>query len=162
MKKLKLNLGDGGLQGWLIRHVEKFVLVLFAAVMVWFVVSGSRLAGMKTAQAPDELKKKALETQAYVTESRWEAVQQQPERKVEPNVEGKVKIFLASAANSDHYRLDKRWDDPLIPKLMPRRDPAIYGPQHVIAVSVEGPFAYLAEESDVDPLEPAAVEDEDS
>ena len=43
MKKLKLNFGEGGIQGWLIRHVEKFVLVPFAGVMVLFVISGSRL-----------------------------------------------------------------------------------------------------------------------
>ena len=61
MKKLKLNFGEGGIQGWLIRHVEKFVLVLFAGVMVWFVVSGSRLEGIKSGQSPDVLRSDATQ-----------------------------------------------------------------------------------------------------
>ena len=99
MKKLKLNFGDGGIQGWLIRHVEKFVLVLFAGVMVWFVISGSRLEGIKSGQSPDVLRSDALGAVTMVNEPRWDKVKEQAERRVESNMEERAKVIIATKAD---------------------------------------------------------------
>jgi hypothetical protein len=158
MRKLKLNLGDGGLQGWLVRHVEKFVLVLFVVVMVWFVVRGSRLEG--TSQSPDVLKEDAQKAVAYVNAERWPEVAKQPDRVVEVRVEDEARGLIERKANSDLYRIPFPWNKPLIAKLEPRSDPIIHAPFGLKVVSIRGQIAVQPDAEDVDPLEPV-VEEED-
>src|SRR4029078_4427068 len=98
MKKLKLNFVDGGIQGWLIRHVEKFVLVLFAGVMVWFVISGSRLEGIKSGPSPDVLRSGGQTAVTMVTQQRWDDVKNRPERQATANVEGHVGELIKAKA----------------------------------------------------------------
>lgn len=159
MKKLKLNFGEGGLQGWLVRHVEKFVLVVFVVVMVWFVVRGSRLEG--TSKSPDVLKNEAQQVVAYVNTDRWPEVMKQPERQVELEIAEAAKRIAATKANSDDYRIPFPWDKPLIAKLKPRSDPTIHAPLKLIVVPIFGQIALQSDPEDIDPLEPEVTEDED-
>src|SRR5438046_2091111 len=109
MKKLKLNFGEGGIQGWLIRHVEKFVLVLFAGVMVWFVVSGSRLEGIKSGQSPDVLRSDAQNAVTMVNRPRWDDVKNKAERQAPADVEQQVIVLINAKADKSKYPLERRW-----------------------------------------------------
>jgi hypothetical protein len=161
MKKLKLNFGDGGIQGWLIRHVEKFVLVLFVGVMVWFVVSGSRLEGIKSNQTPDVLRADAQTAVTVVNQSRWNEVKNKAERQAPADVEKQVEELIKFQADKSKYPLERRWNEPLVAQLKPRSDPQILAPLHLKVVTISGPIALIPDDSDVDPLEPVIVEEEE-
>ena len=56
MKKPKFSLGQGGLQGFFLQHVEKIVLGVVLLIVGLFLYSGYGLEGYKHEKTPIDLK----------------------------------------------------------------------------------------------------------
>ncbi len=163
MKKLKINFGEGGISGWLARHVEKFVLGLFIGVMVWFVYQGYSLKGLDSAKRPDALKSLTETVRTIVNEERWDKVKSVPERTADLIVRSRVGDDLdpKSRTDSSNYLLLNQWDKPLFRKHKPRTDPQIYPPQHLKVVGLSGAVALKMDGTESDPLDSPAKEEDD-
>jgi hypothetical protein len=153
MKKPKLKLDSATIQTFLVRHVEKIVLVLVVGVMVWLVYQGYALPGLESGKTPDGLRQASQSATQYIDDpNRWMAVRD--ERLPTGDLVAKVRE-AQQRTDAGKYLLAQPWNAPNFPKLTPRQDPAILPPLNVIVVPIEGPLAVWRKSMDeVDPLLP--------
>jgi hypothetical protein len=158
MKKPKLKLDSATIQTFLVRHVEKIVLVLVIGVMVWLVYQGYALPGLESGKTPDGLRQASQSATQYIDDpNRWMAVRD--ERLPTGDLVAKVRE-AQQRTDAGKYLLAQPWNAPNFPKLTPRQDPAILPPLNVIVVPIEGPLAVWRKSmEEIDPLLPPPDED---
>src|SRR5260370_636586 len=125
MKKSRFSLGEGGIQGFAVRHVEKAVLGVLVLLLGLFVYQGYKLEGLTDkdpVQAPDKLRDMVTQAKARIDDANsWDRIK--PTREVKLNVPQEVDNRFLRKTAPDPYRLALAWDRPLFPRLSPRTDP---------------------------------------
>lgn len=121
MKKPSLNFGEGGMQGFLMRHVEKFVLGIAVLLVVLFVYFGWNVESFD--KTPDKLKDLAERANQHIYRDTWETVRQD-----RPALDGLAEVVEASLKPTDP---DPYWNPlPLKPPVRSqhtkRQDPALF------------------------------------
>lgn len=124
--KLKVNLGEGGIKGLLLQHVEKVVLGVAVLLVVYFVYSSATKEGLKDERRPDGLKQEGEKAVAHISRDTWEELRPDREKKVE-DFPAKTDEARAKINESD-YALGMIWDKPNIPRRAKRSDPKLFPP----------------------------------
>jgi len=172
MKKPKFDFAK--VNGWLLHHVEKIVLVMVAAIAAYVVYAGYSLPAFEGGKAPDDLKKLSETSRSFISNpENWNQIKEVRTNSVDLKLDDQ--LDKATAPNIDSaYRLPMPWKKPDFPRLAPRTDPKLFPPQNVKIVPVVGPLAYIDENSSgmsgeyggglvssktVDPLDPVVDEE---
>jgi hypothetical protein len=158
--KLSINFGEGGFQGWLIRHVEKMVLGVVILSALWLLWGGTTLPGLPDNQTPDKLLTAAKTKRTAIATDRW-TQDFLPERKVPTGAVRTLENHFKNPVDPYNYPTPVPLKKRLIRPLTPRRDPKIPAPLAVRVVPIEGAVAYQMYEGDVDPFDQIAEEEAD-
>ena len=138
MKKLKFSFGEGGFQGWMIRHVEKLVLGIVLVLVVFFIYKGATLEGFD--KTPQHLTDEMATANTWMRKDHWPAIQ-----KDFPPQEKTADIRVAEGqpdVNPAGYPLY-----PPVPKEPIKRtlrgDPVLVGPEQLEVDAFYGPMLSL-------------------
>lgn len=137
--KLNVNFGEGGFQGWLVRHCEKMILGVIILLALWVIWGGYGLPGLGGDKSPDKLRAAASTQRTEITKTTWDEFKEKnPERlqRTVTKAPGDYKI------NPLDYPRPSSWNPPDFKQLTKRTDPDIYPPINLKVVPFVGPLAY--------------------
>ncbi|MFT5522860.1 MAG: hypothetical protein ACI9HK_000804 [Pirellulaceae bacterium] len=154
MKKLKFSFGEGGIRGWLIRHVEKVVLGVVLVLVVYFIYQGATLEGFDP--TPQDLTTSMTNAQSTMAKDHWNELQKElPPITTTPDVRVAENL---QRIDPNNYR-----EGPLDPTIVQQRtlrgDPVLIAPEQLEATAFHGPMLVLqAGSSDPFASDPPAEE----
>ena len=145
--KLKLSLGEGGIKGALIRHVEKIGLGVAIVLVLLFIYSGAKQEGYS--KLPADLKAETERADAIINQDTWE------ERRESKGFEDTQFSLAADEAQKDSvsagYTLTSSLIPPIIPPQTNRRDPKLYAPVDIEVTALMAPVLWPLGRNEVDP-----------
>ncbi|ADB18273.1 hypothetical protein Psta_3612 [Pirellula staleyi DSM 6068] len=140
MKKPKISLDMSKIQGLLVQHVEKIVLLVVVLVACWFVYQGYSIEGLAQNKTPSSLKESAQRATSHINRPTvWDEIVKT--RSVPMDVPEKV-TQGHKPADALAYRLPNAWNRSDFPKLSRRVDPKLFPPINLKVVPMVGPLAY--------------------
>ncbi len=138
--KFKLNLGKGGLKGFVIQHAEKGIFGMVLVLVAAFIYSSATQETVEQGESPNSLKGGASGALTSLQNGNpWAALA--------PDRRGKVDNYPALAGiarqpvDDSAYRGTTPWIKPLIRLQQKRQDPELYAPSKVEAQA--GVFAVM-------------------
>ncbi|MEX2026919.1 MAG: hypothetical protein WEH44_06450, partial [Pirellulaceae bacterium] len=137
--KLNINFGEGGFQGWLVRHCEKMILGVIILLALWVIWGGYGLPGLGGDKSPDKLRAVAIGHRTEITKITWDEFKQKNPDRLQRTVTtalGDQKI------NPLDYPRFSSWNLPDFKRATKRTDPDIYPPINLKVVPFVGPVAY--------------------
>ena len=136
MKKPSINFGEGGIQGFLGRHVEKLVLGIAVLLVVMFVYFGWSIKPYE--KTPDSLKSVAERAQQHIKRDTWDDVKGE---RVPPTGLKKIVETSRMATDPQPYWTPLPLTPPTKALHTKRRDPALYPPIKLEVVAITGAVA---------------------
>ena len=138
MKKLKLRLGQGGIKGLFVRHVEKIVFGFSILLVLLFVALGFRLDSALKDKTPPELESLAATAVKHI--ERPTAKELRKERTPRDGKGGQYDARLVDLGNTAPgiYETPNPWDVPIGETGMKREDPTILPPTQLETTALTG------------------------
>jgi hypothetical protein len=130
VKKAKFDFGEGGLQGFCIRHVEKFVLGVVAVLLVGFLYMGMQAPALESTKSPDGLATVVKNAENTLNKTKWDEVKVEKESKVKFTTEKDV-LDVQAPVDASGYPIVQIINRPPYPRLRPRTDPKILAPVNI-------------------------------
>src|SRR5262245_49495645 len=125
MRKLKFNLGEGGVKGFLVRHVEKMVMLGAVVLVGVFFCLGYFAPGLAPDKTPVALKAKLNQVRGYMTRDTWAIL----EKFRTPDLRHPERVDEGRKTTDDgSYRLPEPLAAPQIRQRTLRTDPKLYPP----------------------------------
>ncbi len=126
--KMKLNLGEGGIKGFLARHCEKIVFGVAALLAVWMMLPSSTYTPLDESKSgPEALQTKASSATAKLSSDSWPVIRskrfEHPDNFIERGERGTVRV------SPDDYAAPVPLAKPLFPLDKKREDPNLYPPE---------------------------------
>ena len=148
--KLNINFGEGGFQGWLVRHCEKIILGMVVLLALFMISRGYSLAGLGSDASPDKLKTTASDKRTQITSTRWDVFSK--DRQVAIDTAIKTAKMKDVKVDSINYELLGYLNRPEFARLGKRTDPKIFEPINLKPVPMVTSLAYVAPLGYDDPL----------
>lgn len=136
MKKSKIDFGEGGFQGFCIRHVEKFVLGVVAVLLVVFIYLGTQAPALEAGKSPDDLGEVVKRAESTLIRTKWDDVK--AKRSTVSFTTEKDVLSVQAPVQSNGYPIVQIYNRPNFPRLSPRSDPKIIAPVHVQVTPMYG------------------------
>ncbi|MBM4000669.1 MAG: hypothetical protein FJ297_14220 [Planctomycetes bacterium] len=138
----KPSFGAGGIQGALVRHVEKIVFGACVTLFLLLTYVGFSLKGYT--KVPQQVRELADQARANVDRDTWENIQNDPERVTLTKYSESVKEGnVPTVGNLYPYNQPL---NPFIPRpLVKRKDPQLFPPVQLIVRAINAPVAFRNE-----------------
>ncbi|HUE74406.1 MAG TPA: hypothetical protein VMP01_26220 [Pirellulaceae bacterium] len=137
--KLNINFGEGGFQGWLVRHCEKMILGVIILLALWVIWGGYGLPGLGGDKSPDKLRAAASSQRTQITDMTWDKFKElNPDRLQRTVTKDQPEVPI----NPLDYPRPSSWNPPDFKRATKRTDPEIYPPINLKVVPFVGPVAY--------------------
>ena len=132
--KMKLKPSGAGIKGLFVNHVEKLVLGVAAAVLLWFVYGLTGLKSLAANQQPEQLKTNAQQKATEIDSS-------EPDADVAPTFQPVSPRAKPVAVNLADYRSTTAWDLPLKEAYAKRTLPPLLPVESLLVSAGAGSFA---------------------
>lgn len=154
MRKLKFDLGEGGIKGFMIRHVEKFVMFAAVILVAIFFSIGYFVDGLPADKTPVALKDRITQVRSHIAKDTWPIIAASRT----PDLRHPERVDEGRTPNEDNsYRLVPL-EAPLVRQKTLRTDPKIRPPLKLEVVGQNVSLAYArGREIDTIASEPRAV-----
>lgn len=146
--KMKMNLGEGGIKGFLARHCEKIVFGVAALLAVWMMLPSSKYTPLDESKSgPEALQTKATNATAKLSSDSWPTIREkrfdQPDNFIERGERGTVRV------EPDAYAAPVPLAKPLFPLDKKREDPQLYPPEKLEVAVDYGALAIVDSDAEV-------------
>ncbi len=147
MKKPKMSLGQGGVKGLFVQHVEKIVFGVAVLFVFVFIFLGYRLESELTGKTPDGLQELAVNAVRNIERSTAEEVKKERIPREGKGGQYVARVDIArSGPDPTIYQTDRPWDLPPGKSGMKREDPQLYPPSKFEITALTGPLCVKSEE----------------
>jgi hypothetical protein len=149
MRKFRINLGDGGIKGFFVRHGEKVVLLIAVIMVGVLFAAGYQVESIKEDKTPASLLARVDSASRHIDKDTWDILK---EVRTPPNdYPERVEKNLA-ATDVLLYPMPMPLNPIDIRRPEKRKDPDLYKPIKLEAKGMYGPIAMLPKTGDVDRL----------
>ena len=131
MKKPKFSLGQGGLQGFFLQHVEKVVLAIVLLIVAFYLYSGYSLEGYKSDKTPVDLKFTTISAHDTMEKDTSDILAQEAPRK--PVTDYKERADEGRKESSANNYPIGAINIPSFPPRYKRHDPKVHEPENILA-----------------------------
>jgi hypothetical protein len=149
-KKSRFNFGPNGLKGFLIEHVEKFVLGLALFLVLVFAFMGSRVETFPASKTPETLASQVSNAKTHMNTNTWAEVQKELSP---PPIDNPIVINT----RPETWML-AHMSPPILPSRSKRRDPNLYPPLKPEVVAMVAAISTQPEENTLAPIDEKYLE----